>query len=215
MMRSLFWSACCLLLLPMMSPAAAWAADEWKPLFNGKDLTGWQPIGGAATSWHVEDDMLYCSGGGGGWLATDKEYANFELELEFRLPPGGNSGVFLRAPKEGDGAYAGMEIQVLDDPAKEYANIQPWQHCGSIYGVVAAKEGALKKAGEWQKYRIVCNGRKVKVTLNDMVIVDANLDDHKDKEASHPGLKRTTGFIGLQNHGTRLDYKNIRIHVLE
>src|SRR5580698_427988 len=175
MIRSLFWSACCLSLLSLMNPATVLADDEWKPLFNGKDLSGCHPEGGAGTAWHVEDGMLYCSGGGGGWLSTDKEYANFELELEFRLPEGGNSGVFLRAPQEGDGAYAGMEIQVLDDEAKEYATIQPWQHCGSIYGVVASKPGALKKAGEWQKYQIVCNGRKVKVTLNDMVIVDANL----------------------------------------
>jgi len=214
MIRSLSWPACCLLLLPLLSAVAASAEDAWTPLFNGKDLTGWKPEGGAQTSWHVEDGLLYCSGGGGGWLSTDKEYANFELELEFRVPPGGNSGVFLRAPKEGDGAYAGMEIQVLDDDAKEYAGIQPWQHCGSIYGVVAAKPGAVKKAGEWQKYHILCNGRHVKVTLNDMVVADADLDDHKDKEASHPGLKRTTGYIGLQNHGTRLDFKNIRIHTL-
>ena len=81
--------------------------------------------------------------------------------------------------------------------------------------MVAAKPGAVKKPGEWQKYHILCNGRHVKVTLNDMVIVDANLDDHKDKYDSHPGLKRTAGFIGLQNHGTRLDYRNIRIKVLE
>ncbi len=106
-----------------------------------------------------------------------------------------------------------MEIQVLDDEG--HPGIQPWQHCGSIYGVVAAKEGAVKKPGEWQKYHILCNGRHVKITLNGMVIVDANLDEHKDKEASHPGLLRKTGFIGLQNHGTRLDYRNIRIHEFE
>ena len=100
MIRPLLRPAC---LLFVLSLAGTLAAADWKPLFNGKDLSGWQPEGGSKDSWHVEDDMLYCSGGGGGWLSTDKEYANFELELEFRLPAHGNSGVFLRAPKKATG----------------------------------------------------------------------------------------------------------------
>ena len=223
MMRSLFWSACCLMLLPMLSPAGALAADEWKPLFNGKDLTGWQPIGGAATSWHVEDDMLYCSGGGGGWLSTDKEYANFELELEFRLPPGGNSGVFLRAPKEGDGAYAGMEIQVLDDEAKEYATIQPWQHCGIHLRRCGLQGGSLEEGGYDSKNMqnglpaFLAAKSKWDASVDMMVIVDANLDDYKDKEASHPGLKRIDRlYRAAEPRAPGSTDKNIRIrHVLE
>jgi hypothetical protein len=210
--RLLHWLGCVSLLLAC---ATARAEDAWTPLFNGKDLSGWHAIGTTVEAWHVEDGVLFCRGGGGGWLSTDKEYANFELELEFRLPPGGNSGVFIRAPHSGDPAYSGMEIQILDDDDKQYANIQPWQHCGSVYGIVAAKQGALKKAGEWQAYNILCNGRKIKITLNGTVIVDANLDDHKDQEASHPGMNRTTGYLGLQNHGTRLDFRNIRIRTLD
>jgi hypothetical protein len=197
---------------------------EWQPLFNGKDLTGWKETGKPGT-WKAEDGILFCTGGGGGWLSTAKEYANFEIALEFRLPPEGNSGVFLRHPGTGDGAYTGMEIQVLDDYAKIHDNLRPVQYCGSIYDVVAAAPGvtkkdpkwekrAAKKPGEWQKMDILCDGRKVKITLNDEVIVDANLDDYKDKEKKHAGLTRTTGYIGLQNHGSRLDYRNIRIKVL-
>jgi hypothetical protein len=202
-------------MLLALDTGAAALAGEWTPLFNGKDLAGWKAVGGSDAAWKVEDGLLYCAGGGGGWLSTEDEYADFELELEFRLPPGGNSGVFLRSPRQGDPAYTGMEIQVLDDEAKEYADIQPWQHCGSLYDVVPAKLGAVKKAGEWQKYDIVCKGRHVKITLNDVVVVDTNLDDHKDKEEKHPGLKRPTGYIGLQNHGTRLDFKNIRLRAPE
>jgi hypothetical protein len=196
-----------------LSGSSTLAAD-WKPLFNGKDLSGWQAIDGPMSSWKVEDGLLYCSGGGGGWLSTVDEYANFELELQFRVPPGGNSGVFLRAPHQGNPAYAGMEIQVLDDLAPEYAKLQPFQYCGSLYGVSAPKTRASKKPTEWQKLHITCDGRKVLVKLNDTAIVDANLDEHKDKEAEHPGILRKTGHLGLQNHGTRLDFKDIRIRVL-
>jgi hypothetical protein len=123
-------------------------AAEWQTLFNGKDLSGWKAIDGPISSWKVEDGLLYCSGGGGGWLSTADQYANFEVELEFRVPPGGNSGVFLRAPHEGNPAFAGMEIQVLDDRAPEYSALQPFQYCGSLYGVAAPKSRASKPAGE-------------------------------------------------------------------
>jgi len=189
-------------------------ADEWRSLFNGKDLTGWKAIDGPMASWKVEDGLLYCSGGGGGWLSTNDEFKNFEVELEFRVPPGGNSGVFLRAPHEGNPAFAGMEIQILDDVSPEYAKLQPFQYCGSLYGIAAPATRVSKKAGEWQKMHITCNGRNVKVSLNGTPIVSADLDAHKSEEAAHPGIKRASGHIGLQNHGTRLDFKDIRVRVL-
>jgi hypothetical protein len=211
MYRFALGSSLCLALLV----AGTSLADDWKPLFNGKNLDGWKSIDGKASAWQVEDGMLYCKGGGGGWLSTDKEYKNFEVELEFRIPDGGNSGVFLRAPHEGNPAFAGMEVQVLDDGAKIYAGkLAPYQHCGSLYDLEPPKKQVSKPAGEWQKMHIVCNDRNVKVTLNGTEIVDANLDNYKDKEKTHPGLARSGGYVGLQNHGTRLDYRNIRIREL-
>jgi hypothetical protein len=189
-------------------------AAEWKALFNGKDLSGWQAVDGPMSSWKVEDGLLYCSGGGGGWLSSDKEFANFEIELEFRVPAGGNSGVFVRAPHEGNPAFAGMEVQVLDDDAPEYAKLQPFQYCGSLYSIVAPKTRATKPTGQWQKMHIACRGPNVKVVLNDTPIIDANLDQLTGKEAEHPGIKRSKGYIGLQNHGTRLDFRNIRVREL-
>jgi HEAT repeat protein len=179
-------------------------------LFNGKDLTGWELVGGS-TPWGVKDGVLYTEGGGGGWISTVKEYGNFKLDLEFRVPQGGNSGVFLRTPREGDPAYVGMEIQVLDDYAPEYANLHSWQYTGSIYGVQAPSMRVSKKAGEWQHYVIVADGPHVTVTLNEQLIVDADLVSHMDLEKTHPGLKRRGGYIGLQNHSTRIEYRNIRI----
>jgi 3-keto-disaccharide hydrolase len=189
-------------------------AGEWISLFNGKNLDGWQAVEGPMSAWKVEDGLLYCSGGGGGWLSTKDQYENFEIELEFRVPPGGNSGVMLRAPHQGTPAFSGMEIQILDDRAPEYAKLKPYQYCGSLYDLEPPKTRASKPAGEWQKMHITCNGRNVQVSLNGTPIVDANLDEYVDKEATHPGLKRMTGYVGLQNHGTRLDFRNVRLRKL-
>jgi HEAT repeat protein len=184
-------------------------------LFNGNDLAGWKIIGGKEGNWGADNGVLYTSGEGGGWLSTDREFDNFELDLDFRVPEGGNSGVFLRAPREGDPAYTGMEIQILDDYASEYAKLQPWQYCGSIYGVQAPAVRASRKAHEWQHYHIVAKGPSVSVTLNGRLIVDADLTSHMDKEATHPGLKRRSGFIGLQSHTLRVEFRNITVKEIE
>jgi len=183
---------------------------EWKPLFNGEDLTGWIPLGDP-DSWKAEAGLLFTTGKGGDWLCTEREFSDFDLKLECKIPEGGNSGVFIRAPREGNPAYEGMEIQVLDDYAPQYAELKPWQYMGSLYDLVPAEPRVSKKAGEWQCMEITCKGRRVRVTLNEHVVVDANLDDHMDRADSHPGLKRVRGHIGLQNHGSRLDYRSLLI----
>jgi len=195
--------------LPAEEPA--FAGD----LFNGKDLAGWQVINNKQDSWKVEDGILYTEGSGGGWISTEKEYGNFKLELEFRVPDGGNSGIFLRAPHAGDLAYSGMEVQVLDDYAEKYKDLKVWQYTGSIYGLQAPAKKVTKKYGEWQKMEITCDGPKVKVVLNDELINDASLIDFMHQEKGHPGIKRRKGYIGLQNHSTRVDYRNIRLTELK
>jgi hypothetical protein len=184
-------------------------------LFDGSDLAGWTVVDGMAEAWGAQDGILFTRGGDGGWLSTDNEYDNFQLDLDFRVGNGGNSGVFLRAPRRGDPAYTGMEVQVLDDNAAEYAALKPWQYCGSIYGVVAAAKGAVKDANEWQHYQIVALGPRVRVTLNGVRVVDADLTEHMDRATEHPGLKRRTGYIGLQCHGDRVEYRNIMLKELE
>jgi len=184
-------------------------------LFSGEDLKGWKIIDGKEGNWSVKDGILFTTGEGGGWLSTDREYDNFQLDLDFRVSEGGNSGVFLRSPRQGDPAYTGMEIQVLDDYAAEYAKLRPWQYCGSVYGIQAPSVRATKKAGEWQHYTIVAEGPRVKITLNNQLIVDADLISHMDQETSHPGLKRRSGYIGLQCHSSKVEYRNITIKELE
>lgn len=181
--------------------------DGFTALFNGKDLTGWKSTG-KADVWGAEQGVLYVAGGGGGYLMTTEEYADFELRLEFKLPKMGNSGVGIRTPLKGDPAYVGMEIQLLDDP--NWKGLRPTQFCGSIYDVVGAtQKNALKGFGEWNAMTIVAKDRTVTVTLNGVEIVNANLDDYKEKFAKHPGLERKTGHIGLQSYNFRVEYKNI------
>ncbi len=151
---------------------------------------------------------------------TEKEYGDFEVRVEFKLPTEGrgNSGVALHSPLEGDPAYVGMEIQILDDAwylnEKNYKGLKPTQKTGSIYGVVAPSKDALKPVGEWNAYKIVCKGRQVTITLNGTTIVDANLDDHKEHFKGHPGLLREKGHLGLQSHDGRVEFRNIYVKPL-
>ena len=183
-------------------------------LFNGEDLTGWVQVGGTNQTWGVEDGRLYTDGDGGGWLSTTREFANFALDLEFKVPSGGNSGVFVRAPRSGNPAFEGLEIQVLDDYAPEYAELKPWQFCGAVYALIEPARRVTKPAGEWQTMSIRYEGFNIQVVLNGEEIINGDISDYKDKAVDHPGVLRTAGFIGLQNHGSRLDYRNIRIQEL-
>ncbi|HEY6391787.1 MAG TPA: DUF1080 domain-containing protein [Bryobacteraceae bacterium] len=195
---------------------ACLAADDpaFTPIFNGKDLTGWTIRGQYGPGYIVENGMIVCPSDGGGNLFTVKEYSNFILRFEFRLQEASNNGIGIRAPYEGDAAYTGMEIQILDHDAPVYrGKLKPAQYHGSIYDVVPAKTGYLKKTGEWNQEEIVADGRHIQVTLNGTVIVDANLDDVKDPAVlqKHPGLARTTGHIGLLGHHSRVEFRNIQV----
>ena len=196
--------------------AADAAKDDEKgftKLFDGKSLDGWQ---GSLKGYVVQDGIIVCKKRGGGRLFTKKEYSDFVFRFEFKLEPGSNNGVGIRSPLTGNPAYVGMEIQVLDDGAPRYKNLQPYQYHGSIYGVVAAKRGHQKKVGQWNSQEISCQGNQVKITLNGVVIVDADLEKVGTPKvvARHPGLKRKSGYIGFLGHGARVEFRNIRIKEL-
>jgi hypothetical protein len=197
-------------------PAEGGVPEGFTPLFNGKDLAGWKVFGGKIEVWGAEDGLLFVKGSGGGWLMTEKEYGDFELRLEYKLPKKGNSGVALRAPLKGNPAYQGMEIQLLDDPwyKANYKGLKNTQLTGSIYDVVPPSKEAIKPAGEWNAMRIVAKGRHVTVEVNGTKIVDADLGAYKDRAKAHPGLLRDKGHLGLQSHDGRVEFRNLYVKPL-
>lgn len=194
-------------------------ADEkgFVQLFDGKTLNGWKLMRGRGPGYVVKDGVLVCPLEGGGNLYTEKEYANFVFRFEFKTEPGGNNGVGIRAPLEGDAAYQGMEIQILDDGHEKYkGKIKSEQHHGSVYDTIPARTGFLKPAGEWNTEEIMTQGSRIRVTLNGVIILDADLKMVKEAEVlkKHPGLKNKTGHIGFLGHGSLVEFRNIRIKAL-
>ena len=214
---------CAALLVALFAaPACAQLSDREKaegfvPLFNGKDLDGWKQYAGKGQNWSAADGMIVCRGKGGGWLGTTRDYDNFVLRLEYKLSPGGNSGVYIRAPQTGHISRAGMEIQLLDDSHPSYAKIDFYQYTGSIYHVVPPTRRAGKPAGQWNTLAIRAEGRRVVVVLNGIKVVDADLDHYLRDPAiakEHTGLKRAGGRIGLQSHTDRVEFRTLRIKTL-
>jgi HEAT repeat protein len=189
-------------------------AEGFVPLFNGKNLDNWT---GDKGSYHAEDGVIVVKPSElfGGNLYTEKEYSDFIIRFEFQLTPAANNGLGIRAPLEGDAAYMGMEIQILDNTAPAYADLQPYQYHGSVYGVIPAKREFLKPVGEWNSEEVFVKGTRINVILNGTTIVDGDISgprdsgtlDHKD----HPGLKNKTGHIGFLGHGSEVKFRNIRI----
>ncbi len=164
-------------------------------LFDGKSLKGWK---GAATQYTAADGLLVCEKKGSGNLYTEKEFGDFIFRFEFKLEPNGNNGVNVR----------GHEIQILDDYAPQHKNLKDCQYHGSIYCKVPAKRGHTKKAGEWNTQEIHVKGSQWKVTVNGVVIVDTDIAKVVGLEAL---AKRAKGPIGFMGHGSRVEFRNLRV----
>jgi hypothetical protein len=183
-------------------------------LFDGTNLDKWI---GNKTGYLVENGTMVVNpaGGSGGNLYTANEYGDFEYRFEFQLTPGANNGLGIRTPTEGDAAYVGMELQILDNEADIYKNLQAYQYHGSVYGVIPARRGFLKPTGEWNEEVVIAKGSKIKVILNGQVIMDGDIKeaskngtaDHKE----HPGLHNPKGHIGFLGHGSVVRFRNIRV----
>lgn len=175
-------------------------------LFNGKDLAGWKNA-----NYVVEDGVLVCKGGN---LVTEKQYTNYIFEFDFLLPPGGNNGLGIHYSGSGDAAYSGMELQILDNSHPRYSKLKDYQFHGSLYTLQAAKRGHLKPVGEWNHEKVTVDGPLVKVELNGVVILDANLDELNKQKPKHKGAKRRSGHICFCGHGAPVKFKNISIKEL-
>ena len=185
-----------------------------RSMFNGRDLSGWEPGAGTeATSWTVEDGLLVCNGKKGPWLRSSEQYGDFNMRLDYKLLPGGNSGVYVRVPKNGDhrGAsanqkVAGVEIQILDDQSPRYTNLKDYQYCGSVYAIAPSTQRVGREAGQWNSMEIDCRGTRYRIALNGVVIVDADA-----KEFPELAQRLTEGYLGLQNHSEEVWFRNLRV----
>lgn len=203
--------------IPRPKPYELTAAEKkegFKILFDGTNMHSWM---GNTTDYVIEDGTIaiYPDRGGKGNLYTKDQYSDFAFRFEFKLTPGANNGLGIRAPLEGDAAYTGMELQILDNEADMYKTLHPYQYHGSVYGVIAAKRGYLKPVGEWNEQEVIVKGPKIKVILNGTTILDGDLTEARKKGTAdgkdHPGIHRASGYIGFLGHGNVLWFRNIRI----
>ena len=196
------------------------------PLFNGKDLTGWKVYNGQESAWGTEDGLLFTRGGNGGWLMTEKVYADFELRLEYKMSKRGDSGVFLRSPLEGSPLPNGMQIQLIDD--QNLKNKKPPVAFTGAIGTIDLLAAPLKQAakpwGEWNQVRIVAVGPALTVEINGLLVQKVNLEDleRRSREGSEGatrarrGLLHTDGHIGLRSYppGGRVSFRRLQIREL-
>jgi hypothetical protein len=205
------------LILAAATSSASAVEKGFVPLFDGKTLQGWI---GAVDGYAVHDGAIVCEQKkGGGNLLTEKEYSDFILRFDVLIPTGGNNGIALRAPNAtGSLAYVGTEVQILDDDDEQYKTIKPYQFHGSVYGIVAAKTGARKPDGQWNSMEITMQGRRIRVVVNNKIVVDADLDQATKNGTvdgkEHPGLARSSGHIGFLGHGHPVAFRNLRIKEL-
>jgi hypothetical protein len=191
---------------------AARGREGFTPLFDGRSLQGWQ---GDLDSYEVADGTIRCRPDRGGNLFTRESFADFAVRLQFRLPPAGNNGLAIRYPGEGDPAYAGFEIQVLDDTAPRYAGAKPWQYHGSVYGVAPSHRGYLRPVGEWNFQEVTVRGSRITVRLNGTTILDADLAALPTNLGErHTGKDRKEGFFGFCGHHDPVAFRELAIQRL-
>lgn len=180
-------------------------ADGARPLFNGKDLTGWNGEG-----YVVEDGAIVATPAAKN-LVTEDTFANYVLEFDFKLTPGANNGLGINYPGVGDAAYTGLELQILDDSDPKYKDLKDAQFHGSVYLLAAAKKGSLKPVGEWNHQKVNVTRTGITVEVNGEVILRRDLDDLAARNPKHQGAKRTAGHIAFLGHGDKVSFKNITI----
>ena len=200
--------------IPAAEATSILANEGFTPLFDGKTLKGWA---GATENYEVADGVIRCKPNKGGVLHTSGEYGDFIVRLEYKVPAGGNNGLAIRYPGQGDTAYVGMcELQVLDNDDPKYAKLDARQYHGSAYGMAAAARGYGRPAGEWNYQEVTVVGSTIKVELNGSVILDTDLSKITEYMANspHPGKDRTQGYFGFAGHSDPVEFRNVRIKEL-
>jgi hypothetical protein len=199
----------------------------WSLLFDGSTLTGWRGFkrsDASATRWKIEDGTLSVDPADGRDtrgaldLITTSTYDNFELSLEWRVSPGGNSGVKYFVLEDRDAAI-GHEYQIIDDERHPDAKLGPKRQTSAFYDVLAATNRPIRPAGEFNQSRIVVRGKTVEHWLNGARVLQYELETPALQSAidqsKFKGIERfgklQKGYILLQDHGDRVWYRNVKI----
>jgi hypothetical protein len=201
----------------------------WKLLFDGNNLNGWRAYQNKqSNSWSVKDGVMYCKGSSTDKsdlrsdMITDKQYENFDLSIDWKISPQGNSGILYMVTEEFKAAYlSGPEYQIIDDlnfPQK----LEDWQKTGANYAMDAAPTAAPNAVGQWNTTRIVVNKGHVQHWLNGKKLLDFQMwtdewkkkkTEGKWKDAPGYGVSKK-GHIALQDHGSEAWFKNLKIKEL-
>jgi hypothetical protein len=210
MLRKLAWLLVGLLAFALASMAQEVDDAGFAPIFNGLDLAGWHEIG--QQDWHAGDGILWTEGKGG-WLRSDRRYADFDLRLEYRVTKGAVSGIFLRSAEQGDPTFSGLKIAILDDAGQ----LTDLHSSGAIYGAVIPLYGVGRKAGDWNQVELSCIGRRLTVFLNGNRIHKIDFDDPAFVFSEKRPLSRVPnqGYIGFESHTNRVDFRSLRIQVIK
>ncbi len=192
------------------------SADGFVTALNGRDFSGWK---GPIDNYEIKNGILKCRTGKGGTIFTEEEYTDFMVRLEVRFPPGGNNGLAIRYPGDGDTAYVGMcELQILENTHPKYANLDSRQYHGSVYGQVAAARGYQRPVGEWNFQEITVQGSRIRVELNGFRIVDADISEVTEfmyEAEKFSGRTRTQGHFGFAGHNDPVEFRQVRIKALD
>ncbi len=195
----------------MAAGAALAQGAEWTSLFNGKDFEGWGGAGKTELNGYVIRDGMIEATGKCRNLVSEREYADYIMEFEFQLTPGANNGLGIHYPGSGNPAYAGMELQILDNSSKKYEKLRDFQYHGSLYSLLPADRGGLKPVGEWNFQRVTCRGPRITVELNGRCILDADLEGINKAHPDHAGAKRRRGKICFAGHGDVIRLRGLRV----
>jgi len=209
---------------PMNTLSAQELQAGWKLLFDGKSTAGWRNYKKETVGpgWTVVDGILTRSGENAGDIVTADKYRNFELALDWRVAEGGNSGILYRATEDNEYIWqSAPEMQILDD-ARHSDGKSPLTSAGSNFALYEAPRGVVRPAGEWNSARILVNGNHVEHWLNGQKLLEYELGSPEwmqrvanSKFRTMPNYgKASEGFIGLQDHGDKVEFRNIRIRVL-
>lgn len=202
-------------------------AAGWKLLFNGTDLTGWKGYkkDTPGAGWVVENGELALTAGGAGDLMTAEEFGPFELSLEWKISPNGNSGIIylIKEDPSAENTYnTGPEMQVLDNDGHADGKF-PSHRAGALYDIEVPPDGAVKPVGEWNKAVVRFTGSEIEHWLNDKLVSESSYgDDAWKAKVAASKFKQwplfgtfASGHIALQDHGDKVWYRNIKIRPIQ